>query len=132
MLILWKRDFSKAVNSSLQNVQFLAQSMWVRRAGVGKLRFEWLLTLRSREQLREGNAESIRNSDDRGQAEVLSSGLQVSDKGPMHFAIICKRFLRCETASDADFADALSESFQDVVHAQSVCEWLSDRLPLVH
>jgi hypothetical protein len=40
--------------------------------------------------------------------------------------------LRCETASDADFADALSESFQDVVHAQSVCEWLSDRLPLVH
>jgi hypothetical protein len=40
--------------------------------------------------------------------------------------------LRCETASGADFADALSESFQDVVHAQSVCEWLSDRLPLVH
>jgi len=49
----------------------------------------------------------------------------------MHLAIIRESFLRRETSSDTEFADAFSELPQDVVHPQSIWEWLPNRLPLV-
>ena len=106
--------------------------MRVQRTGARSLNLVRFPDLNSCEELRQSDAQRLSNSDHSGEAEILSSGLQVSEKGPVHLAIVRKRFLGRKTASDADFADALSESFQDVVHAPSVWEWLPDGLPLVH
>ena len=105
--------------------------MGVQRAGASSLRFERLPSLNSREQLREGDAQAISNPNDRRQAKILPSSLQVTEEGPMHLAIISERFLRCKASLNTDFTNALSESFQDIVHATSVCEWLPDRLQML-
>lgn len=131
MVVHRKRQFSQVADGSLQRLQLLEDSLWVQRVRASSLRFERLPAFNSREELREGDAQSIRNPDDGGQAEILSACLQVPNKGAMQLAVICKRFLRYKTSLDTDFANPLSESFQNVVHAKSVCEWLSNRLLLV-
>ena len=123
---------SKALRPFAQtSFQFLAHSTLRHRARAASLRFERLAALHSREQFRERDPKRVGNSYEGGQAEILPPRFQVAQEGAMHLAVIGERFLRGKAPLDADLANALPESFQDIVHAQSVCEWLPNRLQIV-